>query len=326
MHKLYLRNFNGQDSRAWETNWQDEDMNESLIYAAYNNPYKVDFDRFCLPGKNIIEGGCGLGRFVVYYAKKGCNIVGIDFAKQTVEYLKANVKGLPVQYASVENIPYENNAFDIYLSIGVMEHFEEGPDSVLTEAYRILKPDGYLILTVPYINLCKKVKYRIDLLKYRVSKKTNLMKFDDNCYYKKVTGFMKEMNRDFHQYEFTRREAAQFISKNRFKVVYMHGCSIAHGLYHIPVIGRSLYYFMKHFMRGSRKGAGLEKREEAKQMPFDSIKIPPYRKNNFIYELIKDVVIRENTDRLRVCPLIRFLQEFCGDFLLIVCKPSIIYK
>ena len=37
--------------------------------------------------------------------------------------------------------------------MGVIEHFEEGPQIALNEAYRVLKVNGTLIVAVPYQNV-----------------------------------------------------------------------------------------------------------------------------------------------------------------------------
>lgn len=324
MYKLYHNNFSGQDPYTWDVYWQDNDVNESLLYAAYNNPYKVDFDKFCLPGKNVIEAGCGFGRFVIYYAKKGCRIVGIDFAERTVKFLQSKIKGIPIEYGSVEDLPYQNNIFDVYLSIGVMEHFEIGPHNVLKEARRVLKPEGYLVLIVPYINISKAMRHKINRIKQRLYKNSDsLLKFDNNCYYEEIKNFIKGERRDFLQYEFTKKELLSLMLQNRFKIICIHGCSIAYGLNYVPFIGRALYNWMRVHMNKNKKiNSPSGDNIQIKELNFDSLQLPLYKRSNFLYEFVKEILIRENTNNLLLRPLIRFLQEFCGDFLLVVCRPS----
>ena len=45
----------------------------------------------------------------------------------------------------------ENNYFDLIISLAVIEHLEN-PTIFLNEAFRVLKPDGYLYLTTPNWN------------------------------------------------------------------------------------------------------------------------------------------------------------------------------
>ena len=42
-----------------------------------------------------------------------------------------------------------------YMSVGVIEHFENGPEETLKEARRVLHPDGVALISVPYLNLAR---------------------------------------------------------------------------------------------------------------------------------------------------------------------------
>src|SRR5262249_6612434 len=56
------------------------------------------------------------------------------------------------------------NYFGGYLSFGVVEHFEQGPLPALKEAYRVLHPDGTLVLTVPHPNFVESLRDTINLI------------------------------------------------------------------------------------------------------------------------------------------------------------------
>ena len=46
-------------------------------------------------------------------------------------------------------LPFKNLGFDSIISIDVLEHFEN-PEDVIKELYRVLKQDGYVILSTPF--------------------------------------------------------------------------------------------------------------------------------------------------------------------------------
>ena len=98
---------------------------------------------FPYPPKRILEGGCGIGKYVIAYRKLGYDIVGVDFSGDTIKRIKEEVdEKLPVYEADVTALPFGDGFFDCYYSGGVLEHFEDGPDCLLKEARRILKKGG----------------------------------------------------------------------------------------------------------------------------------------------------------------------------------------
>src|SRR4030095_14074005 len=54
-------------------------------------------------------------------------------------------------------IPLRTRSVDAVLSLGVVEHDERGPEELLAETHRILKPGGLLILSVPFDNLLRRL-------------------------------------------------------------------------------------------------------------------------------------------------------------------------
>lgn len=69
---------------------------------------------------------------------------------------------LDVRCGDVRALAFEDNFFDGYFSLGVIEHFWEGYDDILAEMYRVLVPGGYAFVTVPCIS-------RLDRLKIKFS-------------------------------------------------------------------------------------------------------------------------------------------------------------
>ena len=74
-----------------------------------------------------------------------------------IKELKTWKPSLKVQYGDIRKLPYDDNALGAYISLGVVEHFEDGCDEAMKEAYRVLKPDGLVFLTVPLNNIFRKV-------------------------------------------------------------------------------------------------------------------------------------------------------------------------
>jgi len=73
---------------------------------------------------------------------------GIDISNSGVLAVqKLGIKAIKLNIDE-ESLPYEDNYFDVVLAGELIEHLFN-PDQLLTEIYRVLRKDGYFILTTP---------------------------------------------------------------------------------------------------------------------------------------------------------------------------------
>jgi len=92
--------------------------------------------------KKVLDVGCG---DLIYKSLfKEQDLIGIDVEESG---RKSNQKN-PDFYFDGINIPFEENTFDLVLCTEVIEHAVE-PEELINEIRRVLKPSGYLYLTVP---------------------------------------------------------------------------------------------------------------------------------------------------------------------------------
>jgi SAM-dependent methyltransferase len=104
----------------------------------------------------VVESGCGTGSWVLYLQQQGIkNVVGVDNYVPALAQLEA--RGGRAVEGDVRKLPFEDNSVDVCMSLGVVEHFPEGPDALLREMERILTPGGYLFVTVPYYNWVRRL-------------------------------------------------------------------------------------------------------------------------------------------------------------------------
>jgi SAM-dependent methyltransferase len=97
---------------------------------------------------NILDIGSSTGTNLRMLADLGqTNMKGLDMSPEAKDFCAE--KGLAeVLLGGIRNIPYEDNSVDLALATDVIEHVDED-DLALIEIFRILKPGGYLLLTVP---------------------------------------------------------------------------------------------------------------------------------------------------------------------------------
>lgn len=105
-------------------------------------------------GDNVLEVGCGTGTLTMAAKRKvGPNgkVYGIDIIPGMVDLSKQKAKlaGLDISFdlASIENIPYADNTFDVVMCSFMIFHMsEEVRNKGIIEIYRVLKPQGKLIV------------------------------------------------------------------------------------------------------------------------------------------------------------------------------------
>jgi ubiquinone/menaquinone biosynthesis C-methylase UbiE len=164
MQKLYDKNKNrlvyinkSATSDFWDKHWANGDFSK-VIYSTPNS-WIVKVTKKYLPvNSKILEGGCGPANHVHALNKHNYNVIGLDYAKNTVKNIKKEAPELDIVLGDVFNLPFKDNSFDGYWSLGVIEHFWDGYDIILDEMRRIIKSNGYLFLTFPQMSSLRKMK------------------------------------------------------------------------------------------------------------------------------------------------------------------------
>jgi len=93
----------------------------------------------------ILDAGCGTGFNLNYLKNKG-TVIGLDFSKDALKFCRIREHKDLIQ-ADAEILPLKNDAIDIMIALDCLEHLDDV--KCLKEFYRVLKPNGYLIITVP---------------------------------------------------------------------------------------------------------------------------------------------------------------------------------
>lgn len=139
-------------SRAfWEEHWAGRDLAEALGTAA-RSPLTSAIESALAPASRILEAGCGLGQYVVLWRQRGHAAVGVDWSIAGLRHARRASAPAPVAAMALDCLGLRAGIFDAYVSLGVVEHDPRGPDAILAEARRVLRPGGTLIISVPYVN------------------------------------------------------------------------------------------------------------------------------------------------------------------------------
>lgn len=114
---------------------------------------RVTSSYVALDGCHVLDFGSGNGAQTVELLKHGCSIVACDInhgdLKILAEYVRDNnVEGVtPVLYDGAA-LPFPDSHFDVVVSYAVLEHVQD-ESQALEEIYRVLKPGGDFVISVP---------------------------------------------------------------------------------------------------------------------------------------------------------------------------------
>ena len=116
------------------------------------------------PGERVLDLGCGAGRFVRALQELGADAVGVEIAEGALERARRNVPGADLRLVEPDgSLPLGHGEVDLVWCSEVLEHVAD-TTSFLTEARRVLRRDGRLLVTVPDHGLVRRTA--LALLRY----------------------------------------------------------------------------------------------------------------------------------------------------------------
>ena len=205
------------DADFWDTCWNTKFASADFSAARQGRldlTKKKAFLRYLPRNGRILEAGCGLGKIVMALRAHGYDVEGVEWGAETVALLNQHFPDLPVREGDVRALDVSDSIYAGYTSLGVIEHREAGPEPFLTEAFRVLQPGGVAFISVPQMNILRRMKARLSM--YAHTPSTDL---------------------DFYQYAFSREEFTQIIEDAGFKVIDWLGYSALKGVRdEIPLI------------------------------------------------------------------------------------------
>lgn len=187
---------------------------EAEIDPGFGIRAKYIFDKIAkIQPHKILDIGCGRG-FYLY----GCSffdrieeIHGVDANDKYLKIARKNCrdKRIRVKKANIYSLPYPDRHFDFIICSEVLEHLKND-DKGLWELNRVLKPEGFLLITVPNKNF----PFLWDPLNWILMKvfKTHL---DKNIWW--IAGIWAD-----HERLYDEREIRNRLQMHSFKILELH--------------------------------------------------------------------------------------------------------
>ena len=141
VHEHEIEKFGAQADRWWDPRGEFK-----TLHAV--NPLRLQFIRAYagLPGKRVVDVGCGGGILSEGLARAGAEVTGIDLGQELLAVARehAHDNGLAIDYrrTSVETLAEEQPAsFDHVTCMEMLEHVPD-PASVVRACATLVKPGG----------------------------------------------------------------------------------------------------------------------------------------------------------------------------------------
>lgn len=141
----------------WEASFEEQiargAYNTAPVEAVVRNVSYYLRDRFAaadLRTLRFLEMGCGAGANLVWLARKGIRVSGVDISPTALRLARMALSGAGcadrvdgLVEASVSAVPFENGAFDGVVEACVFQHLgRDDRERAFQEVRRILKPGG----------------------------------------------------------------------------------------------------------------------------------------------------------------------------------------
>lgn len=93
----------------------------------------------------VLDVGCGMGGFLEVAREAGYAVAGVEVSEAAAKHVRATIN-IEVAHSDLPAAGFPPESFDVISLWDVLEHLP-APDATLQQAYRLLRPGGYLFAT-----------------------------------------------------------------------------------------------------------------------------------------------------------------------------------
>ena len=104
--------------------------------------------------ERLLDAGCSWGDDTAFFQTKCKEVFGIDLNPIYIKKAERIHPGINFTNCGIEQTPFNTSFFDVVILSEVIEHVSD-EHKALNEVYRILRKDGWLILTTPHKGMFK---------------------------------------------------------------------------------------------------------------------------------------------------------------------------
>ena len=106
-----------------------------------------ELKRLDIKGKDVLEYGCGAGRWISFFKRLGANWQGVDISGDMLSMAMKEYKDVELRKVVDSTIPYPDKSMDFVYSITVLHHNPyDAQERIASEMARVLRDSGYLLI------------------------------------------------------------------------------------------------------------------------------------------------------------------------------------
>jgi len=108
---------------------------------------RKELKRLDLKGKDVLEYGCGVGRWIHLFKQLGTNWKGVDISEDMLSLAMNEYKDVELKKVTDDTIPYPEKSMDLVYSITVLHHNTyNAQERIASEMVRVLRDGGYVLI------------------------------------------------------------------------------------------------------------------------------------------------------------------------------------
>ncbi len=139
-----------KDDAYYEKLWDDAFKKGHFRWTKADKPiYRICKILLDSKARKVLDLGCGMGRHMVYLAKKGLYVVGLDTSETALRLARVwmkmeRLKKYRLVNASLFDIPFPDRHFDAVISTATIDNFAvKDVEKAVDESRRVLKKGGF---------------------------------------------------------------------------------------------------------------------------------------------------------------------------------------
>lgn len=110
------------------------------------------FNKKDIRGEKVLDIGCGLGEYSLWFAQKGAYVTAVDLSEEMINEVKRKnyEKRLKIKTAlgNIQNLHFlKRNSFDFILAMSMLDVIKDY-NRAIKELSRLIKKDGVLLLSL----------------------------------------------------------------------------------------------------------------------------------------------------------------------------------